>query len=80
MSRRNQAINGLVQGTGLYASLTKPQKKTLVAMLNRAYLMGQKSIEQEEGSSNGTDSEPEPGTRRLVLVGQLGPDSRRLRA
>lgn len=40
MSRRNQAINHLVQGTGLWAALTKPQKKTFRAMLERAYAAG----------------------------------------
>lgn len=40
MSRRNRAINDLVQGTGIWAALTKPQKKTFRAMLERAYAAG----------------------------------------
>jgi hypothetical protein len=40
MSRRNRALNDLVQGTGLWATLTKPQKKTFRAMLERAYAAG----------------------------------------
>lgn len=41
MSTRTQAINGLVQGTGLYQALDKRKRKTLVAMLDRAYRMGE---------------------------------------
>lgn len=51
MSRRNQAINHLIQGTGLWASLSKPHKKTLRAMLERAYAAGARheyEREQEE--------------------------------
>jgi hypothetical protein len=40
MSRRNKAINALVQGTGLWAAISKPQKKTLRGMLERAYEAG----------------------------------------
>jgi hypothetical protein len=47
MSTRNKAINSLVQGTGLYENLNKKRRQTLVAMLNRAYLLGQQSTEKE---------------------------------
>lgn len=40
MSRRNRVVNTLMQGTGLWAALSKPQKKTLRGMLERAYEAG----------------------------------------
>lgn len=40
MSARTRVINELVQGTGLWAALTKPHKKTFRAMLERAYAAG----------------------------------------
>lgn len=48
MSERNRTINRLVQGTGLWAALTKPQKKTMRGMLERAYAAGQKAAETKE--------------------------------
>jgi hypothetical protein len=40
VSRKNEAVNRIVQGSVLYASLNSYQRKVLVLLLKRAYEVG----------------------------------------
>jgi hypothetical protein len=45
MSRRNEAVNQIVQKTGLYQSLNAYYRRSLVALLRDAYDAGHRDAE-----------------------------------